>query len=619
MTAPHSSAIAIMSDTQLPHILLTLPHLRPILDKYGLKGCGGPLGPPETVEFFARAHAVPLAGLLTELRAAAAESPKLPGETYRPGPADTIFKLFFKGCIVVALTAGAVWGAMLLLRVGFSNQFTVNPIFTVNAHGHAMIFGWVGLMVMGFAYQAFPRFKHTELYRPAWAVASFWLMTVGITTRVLAEPFHAYSPLLVAAAMTACALELAAISIFVWIMLKTFARSRKPVEFFDWYIFASLAFFVLQSLGDAALLWLTTAAADEATLLYRVATYQAPLRDLQIHGFALLMILGVSQRYLPAIYQFKAPSMRLSKLLFVPLVLAILGEAVFFVLMRQPENRMVFGILLYGCMLAFGAIVTVLVLDWRVFARCSEPDRSVKFLKTAFAWLLASVAMLALLPVYMHWYRQTHATPFSHAYYGAVRHAITVGFISFMMLGVSSKIVPTLMGLEVQRLTKLHAAYALLLVGCTMRVVFQVLTDVPEIESIAFKLAGVSGVFEVAAIALWGAHLWRVMNGTAEGVTARAPVPSLNSIDENSKVGVVLHAFPETLQIFVAYGFELLANPYFRETLARNISIRDAARVKNVDAGALLADLRKAMAVRQPNASTAASSAMLRAAERGAG
>ena len=44
------------------------------------------------------------------------------------------------------------------------------PLHEVNAHGHAQIFGWVALFIMGFAYQAFPRFRHTRLWRPALAV-----------------------------------------------------------------------------------------------------------------------------------------------------------------------------------------------------------------------------------------------------------------------------------------------------------------------------------------------------------------------------------------------------------------------------------------------------------------
>jgi hypothetical protein len=43
----------------------------------------------------------------------------------------------------------------------------------------------------------------------------------------------------------------------------------------------------------------------------------------------------------------------------------------------------------------------------------------------------------------------TH-TPFSHAYYGSIRHAITVGFASQMIMGVAAYVVPALRGVPRQ-------------------------------------------------------------------------------------------------------------------------------------------------------------------------
>ena len=77
------------------------------------------------------------------------------------------------------LTLGAVWGAYLLLQIGLTGSFSAAGLHEINAHGHAQIFGWVGLFVMGFAYQAFPRFKHTSLAYPHLALATFVMMLVG--------------------------------------------------------------------------------------------------------------------------------------------------------------------------------------------------------------------------------------------------------------------------------------------------------------------------------------------------------------------------------------------------------------------------------------------------------
>ena len=44
---------------------------------------------------------------------------------------------------------GAAWGALLLLRIAASGSFVSISLQEVNAHGHAQIFGWIGLFVMG--------------------------------------------------------------------------------------------------------------------------------------------------------------------------------------------------------------------------------------------------------------------------------------------------------------------------------------------------------------------------------------------------------------------------------------------------------------------------------------
>src|SRR5215207_6059492 len=100
----------------------------------------------------------------------------LAGPTGPRWSGDAIYRPFFLAGIAVVLTLGAVWGAYLLVRIAAAGRFTAVGLHEVNAHGHAQIYGWVGLFVMGFAYQAFPRFKQTGLRHPGLAWLSFGLM-----------------------------------------------------------------------------------------------------------------------------------------------------------------------------------------------------------------------------------------------------------------------------------------------------------------------------------------------------------------------------------------------------------------------------------------------------------
>src|SRR5690606_6681679 len=107
---------------------------------------------------------------------------------------------------------------------------------------------------------------------------------------------------------------------------------------------------------------------------------------------------------------------------------------------------------------------------------------------------------LLALPVY----QAVSGLPFSHAYYGAIRHAITVGFISLMIMGFAAKVVPTLVGADPGRLGGLWGPFVLVNLGCTLRITTQTLTDWHES---AYAIIGPSGTLEVAGLAWWGVGL----------------------------------------------------------------------------------------------------------------
>jgi hypothetical protein len=183
--------------------------------------------------------------------------------------------------------------------------------------------------------------------------------------------------------------------------------------------------------------------------------------------------------------------------------------------------------------------------------------------------------------------------PFSHAFFGAYRHALTVGFIMMMIVGVSSKVVPTLSGIDVRRASSLKWTFVLLNVGNALRVGTEIATDfVPA----AYRIMGISGFIEVAALSLWGyellSNMWvgrRLGKQAAGSVMLAMPV----EISAQTKVAEVLDYYPQTLQTFVSFGFAPLRNPVLRNTLARVVTIEQACRRAGVVQGELIAELRK--------------------------
>jgi hemerythrin-like domain-containing protein len=592
MTAPTAW---INAGVQIPDLLRTAPQVRPVLDRYGLRGCGGPLGPAESLGFFAQAHEIPVDQLLLEVRASLDRPPEPPAEPQAADRAvqlaDTVYRPFFKAGIVVVLTLGASWGAYLLWQIGFSGRgFQAAGVHEVNAHGHAQIFGWVGLFVMGFAYQAFPRFKHTTLAHPRWAHASLWLLAAGLVARSVLQPLAPTNAWLFGPALAASALEVAAIALFVWIVLATWRGSGKTLAFYDYYILSGLVWFLVQAVYEAVYL-AATLSATGPELVALVATWQIPLRDIQIHGFALLMILGVSQRLFHHMYGLPAPDPRRGVRALACLNAAVAGEAAGWVLLRLEGPA--WAGLWYGSVLLLTGAVVWLVAGWHLFSPAKEPDRSLKFLRAAYAWLFLSLGMLVLWPAYQYGLLALLAPDstaaqhhFSHAYYGAIRHAITVGFVSLMIVGVAAKVVPTLNGVDVRSLRPLWVPFLLINTGCAARVLGQTLTDFTDAS---FPFAGVSGLLEVTGLALWGFHLWSIMAGrpasllSNAGPADSAPLAVGAAIEPDNLVGDVLALYPELLPTFRAFGFRAVANPILRRTLARYVSLRRACQLLEVD------------------------------------
>src|SRR5262249_6138818 len=153
---------------------------------------------------------------------------------------------------------------------------------------------------------------------------------------------------------------------------------------------------------------------------------------------ALLMILGVSQRLFPYFYGLPESSSRRAAVALVALNLAVIGQSSGLVLMHYVGHA--WATLWYASVLLLAGAVAALVWSWHIFTPTTQADRSLKFLRAAYVWLLVSLGMLVLLPLYQYGLLASLAPEsgsaqlgFSHAYYGAIRHAITVGFISLMI------------------------------------------------------------------------------------------------------------------------------------------------------------------------------------------
>ena len=172
---------------------------------------------------------------------------------------------------------------------------------------------------------------------------------------------------------------------------------------------------------------------------------------------------------------------------------------------------------------------------------------------------------------------------------GAYRHALTVGFISLIIMGMSARIIPVFTGVRLHSDAMLLGTFILVNVGNTARVISQPLADM--VGGPFFVTMGVSGFVEVTGLSLFVYNLWRTIDSTAE-----EEVPaglSAGPIGASMIVADVLNGYPGSLDVLVAHGFTQLRNPIGRRTLAKAVNLEEACRMRGVDLTRLLNDLNE--------------------------
>ena len=428
---------------------------------------------------------------------------------------DKIYRPFFIAGIATVLSLGCVWGAINLLAIGLNRNFSTISYSWILAHGHAMVFGFVGFFIMGFAYQVFPRFKQTHLWRPGLAFASLPLMVAGIALQTVAHlivPANAALPL----ELFAATLQLASVIIFGLAIVKTSRQVNRP-EVYDRFVYAALGWFVIAAIANPIIFKLFELPGSREQLLFNLATFNIPYRDVQLLGIAIVMILGVSLRFLPHAYGLREPSRAWRNFLFWGVNGALIVGVTSFIAGMTGHNHWLLA-LQWLCTIVLLVIALGGPRQFRLFGPVpeSKKDRGLKFIRAAYIWFIAATAMLVLVPFYnfgIFMPLTGSQIPFSHAFFGAYRHAITVGFIMMMIVGVSSKIVPTLSGVDLRRAASLWPTFVLLNLGNMMRVTFQIATDfTPH----AFPIMGISGFIEVVGLSLWAYELVRNMRAGHE-------------------------------------------------------------------------------------------------------
>jgi hypothetical protein len=492
-------------------------------------------------------------------------------------PSPTRSSRFFVAGLVFALTFGSALGACMLASMTLPwNLLHGLPLAAVKtAHGYAQVYGFATLFIMGMAYHVVPRFKGTTLAAPRLAAMSFWLQVGGVLTVALGtlsgEPISAPAQLAGTAALLVAALA------FGWNIHRTLAASPTRREPSEAYLRAGCAWLVV-----AAGLGFATAATGEATL-------QPVMWESALWGFAASWLFGMSLRILPVFMGVTPARPRATRRLFIAYeaaVFAWVATALVQTWTPWPAGRVLAGSALAASTL--GLVLQVGVLGRRE-PSVADDGGYAKFIVAAYTWLLAAIifapgwtAGAALAGT---------ETPALLLDFG--RHAFTLGFLTQMIVGVATRIVPVFSGAPLWSRTARDATFGLLNAAVAVRAL-QVVVEFAS--ATVWPYISLSGAFGLSAFIAFALNVFMTMRSRA---TAAARVAA--GVDAASADALVadLLAIPGALDLLVARGFRALGDTAMRAAMAGSITLRQACRIHAVDVEPLIAELRALAAAKR--------------------
>jgi len=534
------------------------PQCRPVFEKYGIAGCGGEYGPPEPLFIFAAAHRVPLREFVDELNSALRgewkhESKNRKAEDIAEPGSEGLYKWFVFGALFVALTAGFGLGIVNLTRIALAQSYYEISGVLKQIHGHAQIFGWVGLFVMGVAFHAVPRMKLVALRPVRAGQAALWLMLTGVFLRVFAQPY-ARNEFAGVALLGSGLLELVAVGLFIWLMARIELGSKLKREFHEKFIWASVGWFAVLGIWNFLIVW----------QMFRQHSVGIPaLQDaLWIHvaffGFIANIIFGFSLRVLPHFL-----GLRESKVWAANVAFWLWNTAVF---LRYPVER-----LAWAASTLEAVAIVLFVWALGIFAR-RRTKIDIKgidntfgwFIKLGYGWLL----IVALIPFHADLFRLS----------ASARHTMAIGFVTPMILGVAYRVLPIFNGVNLWSNRLMRASFWHLAAGSTLA--FAMAFNKVFETTWSYAWSGMAGCFVFAALVMFAINIAMTLRTKAEKFTRDTAVKLTTRVTE------LLEVYPEMRPVLIHGGLSGLAT--MRHNPPRFVTIEFAARRHNIDAEPLV-------------------------------
>ena len=439
---------------------------------------------------------------------------------------------------------------------------------TLYFHSRVFLSCFFALFMLGFGYQAFPRFKGRLLPNPAPALAGLFLALAGAVMYLsgLLMLLLGRGPLAAAWAQAAAVLVLVGVLPFPWqlskIMLARTAEDKTPYDLLLWMGSVGL---VLAALADALAqfgLWPTLRAHGTWFLLA-----VAPL------------VLGVCQRFMGGIHGLKpAPVWRNLSAGGV----LLLGAAAWTVFHDTDANTAA-GL---GAVALLVAGLLTGAPAW-VLRPAPKDDASAPFFRAAALWWLLGQG-LAL----GAWCSGVVGSTLLSTTVAISEHSFALGVGAMSVLGTSLRVAPNLTSRKAPWLGRAARVILWLLNGAVLlRLLVPLLGAMGKnaahpLEASGLLLFVATVVWAVVVLNMMLFPAWPDVQAARAGISATTAATALPLKDNT--VEQALARYPHALEILIQAGFTPLKNPAVRAVMAPTITIEGAAQRRGLNLDALV-------------------------------
>jgi hypothetical protein len=317
-------------------------------------------------------------------------------------------------------------------------------------------------------------------------------------------------------------------------------------------------------------------------------TFYSPFVHVFLLGFAFMFIFAVNIRTVYAFLDVGTARVRAVNTTFWLLNLTL---PIYFIAHTFNYNSPFLLKVSYLTIYLVAFSILLFVYGIRIFEKSTRElddvvmDRSYsKTIRTAYVWLIIGVLILGAKP-----FLKAFSEP-QYLFHGAANHAIAVGFVTLMIIGYASKMVPTFKGVGMYSIKLADLSFYLINIGCFLRVSTQIMIGLSNDSY--YALIGFSGWIEFTAIGIFGYNVWKTMNAEDED-EIEGQQEALTEITGDTNIAIAIDQYPEILDVFLEFGFKQLSNPVARKTVAKMFTIKQATKIHPVDVDTLLKALNE--------------------------